>query len=392
MKKYFFATLALAGTVAQAGHFVGNGSDKHAFTDDSAWFNRSFGPAPTVKVCIRRDPLFPISAGVAQNIFSDSVRIWKKYVAEHFIERQLPNFSFLTDCNGTEQLTIYLGSTTPQTAAAKRKYINPEAFAELLNLDPSGDKSRGFLWFAPSTADNAWNTERLGALMLHELGHVFGCAHVDGTIMAEDIESFVFAPPAEPSDPTPHLFNRIDWSHELVHAKRGARTWMGDPQGSQETSLSFGLERLLGQAMPTDKLAITLRQEDPAQRPEAIQELTLTYSSGTLQHRFPLRFDGLWISDPYVGVDEFKTLFTNNNAIMMLRRVSYADYYVGSLQDEAGKQHVILLEYNRARPVVTPHVASRSGPIQIYLLDSEPSSINGQRKTLIFSAKVLSDL
>jgi hypothetical protein len=128
------------------------------------------------------------------------MKTWQDYIVARKINEELDDeedvdptnldivtsFRFLTDCKSAD-LTIYLGVTTPQIDEIKKQMFDPIAFAHRLSYDEEMGWGKGIIWLKGLDASGfIWSLNdhlNLHGILLHELGHVLGNEHVDGTIM-----------------------------------------------------------------------------------------------------------------------------------------------------------------------------------------------------------------
>jgi len=179
---------------------VGNGTDLANDEQVAAWF---LGIEP-IRYCLRWDPNFGLSKGAAQKIIRDSFARWSRYLDKKKLNNAKlhPNrggvlldpplrmhAQQLLSCDGTEELTFWLGTEDEIVRARRERYDRPVAFAERLTYDLDAARGTGFVWIASANSftqgapDWKFDGSALGAIVMHELGHVAGSGHVDGTIM-----------------------------------------------------------------------------------------------------------------------------------------------------------------------------------------------------------------
>jgi len=206
MKRYPIGSLLLRGlltlslstvSVGFAGQSTGNGGDTLRPESGSAWF---LGDAP-VKYCVVSKGLPSLRPAVISDSFVRAYETWVRYVSVKRPSQTTPygfffskTLSALESCNGTEDLTIYYGEQNEEVRKYASQHTNPIAFAVRTSYDMNSGRGKGFIWIAPAGAlvssERFPDWERPGQLdgvLLHEVGHVFGCDHVEGTIMAADL-------------------------------------------------------------------------------------------------------------------------------------------------------------------------------------------------------------
>jgi hypothetical protein len=248
-----------------------------------AWFVNTDANA-VVHACYVVSPSFGISNPTLEKIVNDDYQQWADYLALKHVESSSSDFYFAkkiqlaSSCTGKEDLKFYFGVQDDVVKKAKTNYQEPYGFAELseCSQDPNCQDSswkQGFVWIAgPGDIDNflegapAWgqNPEALRGLLLHELGHVFGNGHVEGTTMTPRIADYL----EQDTYPDPHAqymgtpsYCKIDSQIELVACPDCAFTVtaaphfdvVSYPDGLTDWQYSFNL--LAGQ-MPTGNLSI----------------------------------------------------------------------------------------------------------------------------------------
>jgi hypothetical protein len=149
-------------------------------------------------------------------------------------------------CTGNEDLAFYFGVENAFIEKYKGQFSKPFGFAQLVESGdgcpdgvvcscsgvngqpcPPVPEARGFIWIAASGSVDkipqipSWSNstlDALRALVLHELGHVFGNGHVDGTVMTEKIGLYLAndTTPTQSSSRSVALYSKIDSQIELV--------------------------------------------------------------------------------------------------------------------------------------------------------------------------------
>jgi hypothetical protein len=183
---------------AHAGNEVGNGGDHLRPQQGAAWFVGD----RKVRICVRAAEGFGQREALQREI-SRAFATWREYLDRNrpYADAEPPvrfglDPSFLSACDGTEDLRFYLGTTSDEVERHRQAYENPVAFAARTRL---GDAwGGGFIWVAqpgsvvPERGFPDWRRpNRLLGILLHELGHVLGCDHVEGTILTERISDWL---------------------------------------------------------------------------------------------------------------------------------------------------------------------------------------------------------
>lgn len=224
-----YLTAITAITAAAAGGISSGGGESYLDDDEiQAWFAN---PPQKIDTCLKVGKDFGLSSGKAEALVNKSIGIWQKYFKDKDVYSWHPNLGFSrefdlrTQCQGNESLTIYLGVSTPEIEKEKAKMNLPVAMAKQQSYDTSKHWGKGFIWVAKANLyDNngytypKWNEEeRFVAIMLHELGHVFGTPHVEGTIMTERIVSLIRQNMVDYR--LPQVLQSVDHNRELLPCK-----------------------------------------------------------------------------------------------------------------------------------------------------------------------------
>ena len=217
----FSYTIAIADEVR-------NGGDSRPPWENASWFS---GDKP-VRYCIEIDDDFGVTPEFALTQFQNALSMWRRYLNDKKIWHDYPqhrmatNYRLQNRCNGREDLKLKLGEIDRDTRKAQSALAlqDPVAFAYRMSFDPIVGWGKGFIWIKNSSqAPEPWNKfpvwskkDTLLGIFLHELGHVLGNTHADGSIMTEDIVNLLrtWTISDEPAPDTPEL-NSIDWEIEL---------------------------------------------------------------------------------------------------------------------------------------------------------------------------------
>lgn len=184
---------------AQAGHEVGNPVDSKDIGYQSAWFLGT----RQVRYCYRLAPGFGLSASQVEHYIQAAVKNWRDYIEELKIHAQQAEYRpaliyhVLKSCDGSEDISFYLGIQNAEVNDAKTAFMNPTAFAQKTFYDLKKGWGKGFIWVAgPNTVYPKANFPdwtygyTFQGIITHEIGHVLGIIdHVNGTIMQENLVS-----------------------------------------------------------------------------------------------------------------------------------------------------------------------------------------------------------
>jgi len=215
-----FVVVAAQG--AFAGHEGGNGTDNSRAEDGSAWF---LGEGNTIKYCLEATADFGLSQQAAGVEIRAAFSTWAQYIQDKKVN-QSPFPTALTiahktlemtACDGTEDLKFELGFDDDEIKKFKSKYENPTAFAERVQYDKKAGWGKGIIWVSkarvvdPNMGFPEWTDDKLlRAILLHELGHVYGVEHIQGTIMDSNLSQLL-----EKGDIKGSLRTRIDGARDL---------------------------------------------------------------------------------------------------------------------------------------------------------------------------------
>jgi hypothetical protein len=178
------------------GGIVSNGADhlKKAQT----WFLGN----ETITACIERNPQYALDMSQLTDIVQTSFSNWQKYVEVKQLKVVWPkdtsflnfNLKLSPTCKGNENIQFYFGVKNTRVINSLKNYSSPAAFVTLESYDSSKGRGQGFMWVAdriekPGSVLSVFG--QIQSLVMHEVGHIYGCDHVAGTIMREDLSDYV---------------------------------------------------------------------------------------------------------------------------------------------------------------------------------------------------------
>lgn len=213
------------------GQDKGNGADYASESVDAeSWFS---GPS-TVIYCIEAASDFPVDRSKLQKKVADVIGQWvqlvntsDRYYFNEVLKYLALDFRESGICTAHTDLKFYFGTTSPEIEAARKAHNDKAvAIAQQTSIDRIAGRSKGFIWLAPQgsltnsgpagrvpqtdTFPN-WTIDfQLHALLLHEVGHVFGADHVSGTIMRKEIANCMRKDPLDSIPPVTDYFYHIN--------------------------------------------------------------------------------------------------------------------------------------------------------------------------------------
>lgn len=222
------------------GNDQGNGSDNVDFTTPTAWFLGD----KEVRYCIDIGSDFGLSRSEALKEIEGAFEVWKKYIISKNINEEILKYNDVRErvnaprikdlkglftrskyvgiCSNAHDLAFYLGVDGDGVTEAKRKYSNPWSFAMQRKYDPVLRWGNGFIWVAkeghvfPNLGLPNWSlSNRFKGIIIHELGHVSGVGHIEGTIMRSDFSSLMKESRSQVNEYVRRSLTEIDFPEEL---------------------------------------------------------------------------------------------------------------------------------------------------------------------------------
>lgn len=199
-----FFSHAFSGANAKDGGVVSNGADH--LKKAQAWF---LG-AGSFSGCIERSTDYILSQQEVAEIVQRSFEQWKLYVENKQLIKVWPknqlflnfNLQIQPQCKGNEDITFYFGVKNARVMENLKNYSAPMGFVTLESFDRNKGRGKGFMWIDNLDKDHKsflWNeNQQILSIVMHEVGHIYGCDHIGGTIMREDISDFLIS--ADPYD------------------------------------------------------------------------------------------------------------------------------------------------------------------------------------------------
>jgi len=211
----FIFILAL-NSIAFAGA-GGHGIDDLRPDHGAAWFLQKGRP---IKYCVEVGGHFGVDSRVLLPEIDAAFKQWTTYLKKRIPESPVNTQGvYIGDCKdtkGAENLSFYFGVSNDLVTRAMVHYDNPIAMAQKTDYKTETGWGKGFVWAINSQERDPkqkypnWSNETSRYVMiLHELGHVFGCDHIDGTVMQSGLAGYIRTQPTS-------LNKSIDWEMNVV--------------------------------------------------------------------------------------------------------------------------------------------------------------------------------
>lgn len=161
----------------------------------SAWFIKD----GDVSYCVAKDYNFPQTEDAIHQIIQYSFHKWQNY----FVSKGWGSYNLRLErndrCQGDEDMTFYMGGKPDAIEDEVDGFATAVAFTHVKSMSTARDWKKGFVYFRNPDfttlvkrrllgAVPDWkNLSNVSAMMLHEVGHIMGVAHVEGTVMKSTI-------------------------------------------------------------------------------------------------------------------------------------------------------------------------------------------------------------
>ena len=250
----FIGVTMVPAAFASKGGETSGGADRIIYSE--TMFRTKNPEIDAVKICFEKDATFKISDADISASLKWAYDSWANYIRLKDVNyaiwtgsegMSLKVGSVHPGCSDADDLHVFLGVTPAKILPSLALLDDPIAAADAFTGYETARWKKGFIWFAKEGSIDAkknlpvWPTpmsfraDSVGPLtvkysnaefrevLLHEMGHVFGNNHVDGTIMSrgvyydalrkmEDASTMVWGlDPAMPSEDF-----RIDQIKELI--------------------------------------------------------------------------------------------------------------------------------------------------------------------------------
>lgn len=419
---------AIGHNAEKTNPLLTQGQDRGNGAEDSlpphvggAWF---VGPEKTVRYCIEVDKdffrldeqLLLDSSSEARTFFAirfvqirnsptkivrEAIDKWTTWVGTsgdyYYQKRRLATRFIEVPCQPGVDLKFYFGHETPEIESARREMRHPLAFAYETDVDYKLGWRKGYIWVSRAGSHPIefshrffpdWSDEdQLFAIVLHEVGHVFGVDHTEGTIMDADILGRIAGATESASylDKETKQIRRtslrqINQQRMVlfpldiffkIHGQLGARILNPKPGEKYPTASALAIfEELMGRKAMGDIQAILSGTD--------AYSLTLKIQDDLGSHDFPIRVR-------FLGDDRIQIFGRGRGAYIYQdggptsTTGSYGEVYSGVIQTALGKEKEIIIQANPFNPN-----SYEMGPFRITLVGPDMTATTLFRAGLIY--------
>lgn len=339
------------------------GGDNIKPESGSAWFLGT----ETIQYCAEIDSKFGVPKEDIIPHLQNALKVWHDYVGVHHAREKkditlgsdlkLATKSTLREkCDGKEDLKFYFGGSNAEIEKVKILYDNPSGFTHRSEYNVEKGWGKGFVWIAPSKSIETtpsfpdWTSPyTLHGILLHEIGHVYGCQHIEGTIMSEKISERIKWAQMLPQYAF-WMMTAIDQNRTLLPTVAPIIHGLFGAPGKTEANLTL-FTKLTGKPSKGNVSAqLIFKNEGNAELilndSETVQTLKIQTpkleSTPTTIQEYPFSI--------YIGDGEvFRALLKKDGIMQSSYRVPYGYSILGVIHSKAGKEYPVSLEVNALR-------------------------------------------
>lgn len=363
----FLAVFLFLGTYAYGGGGAGDsgGGDNVKPESGSAWFLGN----DVIQYCAEIDTKFGVPKEDVLPYLTNAFKVWHDYIGIHHT-RSTKNLSTYEDlrlatrshlkenCDGKEDVKFYFGGTNQEIEKIKTLYDDPSGFAHRSSYDQEKGWGKGFVWIAPSKSIEQgrgfpnWNSPyTLHGILLHEIGHLYGCQHIEGTIMSAKISDFIRWAQQYPQFAYANM-TTIDLSRTLLPTLSPITHGIFGGKGGKPEENALLFEKLVGVKTQHSVVAqFILKTEGPSE---------LVLSDGQTTQSLIVRLPKMDVMESssvsplsiFIGDGEtFRAFIKKKDAVHVSLRVPIGMTSLGTIQSKAGKEYPLSLELNAFRVI-----------------------------------------
>lgn len=179
------------------------------------WFE---GKSKEIRYCYEVSKSFGLPHATLINGIENAFKVWREYLNKKKLDEDIATtIKYIGTCDGSEDLKFYFGVTNDEVKGATTAYCSDIAFAyptKYQRLTPYAVErtwAKGFIWIADTNSLSrkmpypegsahsehmpgfpVWGVSDLSGILIHEIGHVFGNAHAERTIMEPAIGRWIW--------------------------------------------------------------------------------------------------------------------------------------------------------------------------------------------------------
>jgi len=180
------------------GGMDSGGADHLDKYDGVSWFTGD----DSIRYCVERSDNFQIPLEDLRTHFRESVFQWYHYAITSVFRgndrnpqlewaRYPAGVLFQEKCSSDTDVVIYAGKESALASEIRKKYRDPISFIFREAFNEVTARGKGFIWLKSDSNFDWRKGNRMRAVFLHEVGHIFGIPHVEQTIMSRQIVSML---------------------------------------------------------------------------------------------------------------------------------------------------------------------------------------------------------
>ena len=223
-----------------------------------------------VRACMSIGSDFGISPEEINRTVRATFDQWVAYIADRHIGSDSPDLTpfaqrleLIDKCDGTEDLKFVFGASDDSSVQKARElYREPWGLASCTRFTTGDQFGHGLIWIAPPKSITSYQPDwtaknALYAVMLREVGRLFGTGTVSGTIMRENISEYLENQSSWQDLDVEKMRTQIDQTRVLYHGVDHAEHLELNADGRYQYRLGLSFQKLMGRA-PQGQIKETL--------------------------------------------------------------------------------------------------------------------------------------